>query len=60
MYSLNCSDTNVVIHKVMLICNLSVAVTPYNRQMVTFYSLLNYKMFNVTCDSILKYTDMRY
>ena len=55
MYS---SNNNVIIHKAVLICNLSAAMTPCNyEQTVTFYSLLKYQMFNLTCDSILKYMD---
>ena len=52
-------NNNVIIHIAVLIYNLSAAVTPcYYEWTVTFYSLLKYPMFNLTCDNILNYTDM--
>ena len=46
----------IIIHIAVLISNLSAAVMPCNyAQIVTFYSLLKYQFFNLTCDNILQY-----
>ena len=56
-YNLKCAMLQIIIiHKAVLICNLSAAVMPYNyEQIVTFYSLLKYQLLNLTCDNILQY-----
>ena len=40
----------------VLICNSSAAVTPCNYEQSSSYIIFLAKMFNLTCDSILKYT----
>ena len=64
MYSMKCTNNNVIIHISVLICNLSAAVKPCNYKWtdnyINFYSLPKYQMFNFTCDSILKYIDKWY
>ena len=47
MYSLNCANNNVIIHIAVLICNLSVAVTPYNYEQTDSYNLFLAEISNI-------------
>ena len=52
-----CKYNNAIIHKAVFICNLSAVVILCNYEQTDSYILflLKYQMFNLTCDSILKY-----
>ena len=43
-YNLDCTNNNVVIHKDVLICNLSAVVTPYKYEQTDSYILFLAKL----------------
>ena len=47
MYSFNCTNINVIIHISVLICNLSVVVTPCNYEQTDSYNLFLAEISNI-------------